>query len=1184
MNNKKYSKKLYEVREASDLKDIITQSTSLFAEETAYLVKNRRIGKFVPITYGKVKQDLDGFGTKLIDMGLKGKKIAVIGESSYYWILTYFTTVAGVGVIVPLDKNLPQEELLGLIERSGASAIVYSDKVKKSIQPIFENPCSIEFFISMDSEEDTEEAFSMGNLIDRGRDLLKEGDRAYVDANIDPDQMATLLFTSGTTGMAKGVMMSQRNIAANCVNMSKYFKIPDPGIVLSILPIHHAYEMTCDIWTTFYQGKTIAICQGLRYIQKNMAEVKANVLLGVPLVFEKMYKGMWKQAESRGEAEKLRNAIDLSRKLKLYNNKSICRRMFKAIHQSFGGAMEKFVAGGAAIDPKVIEDFEAMGFTMIQGYGMTENGPIVCVNQDRYSKAASVGKPVPKTEVRIINSDEDGIGEVICKGPSVMLGYYENQEATDEVLRNGWLHTGDLGYMDEEGFVYLTGRKKTVIVTKGGKNIFPEELETVLMEDEHIQEVLVHGVDDGRVGNVVVTADIYPNYKLLTSEKGKLSSSEIYHFYKELVEEINDKLPPNKRIKRISIRDEEFVKTTTGKIKRFGNNTEAAASKEKHPECSSEIRKKQEKKARSKIKALTLNEYEGVAYNNVRPIPELKTMLETSADIYGNNVAIYQKFENKKPYVGITYKQLLADVNSLGTALLNRNFKDKRIAVIGKNCYQWAVSYLAAVCGVGICVPLDKELPAEELKQLVMDAGVSCVLLDKAYEDIFCDIRDEKDTDLELLVNFESGNEEKDIMLFEHLIEEGQKQLATGDRQFLDAEIDAEKMAVILYTSGTTGVAKGVMLSHANICDNLMGAPTFLHVTEDDIFFSVLPIHHTYECTCGLLIPLYMGSAIAYCQGLRHIEKNMKEIKPTIFLGVPLLLEGLYKKIWKEIKKQGKAQALKKILMLNGLSKKINVNLVKPFVKDIRKVFGGRMKILISGGAAINPKVLEFFNDIGFIAIQGYGLTECSPLAALNPDRSWLMRSDSAGHVMPGMEVKVVNKGNDGVGEIVFKGPSVMLGYYNNKEATEEVLRGGWFYTGDLGYVDNDGYIYITGRLKNVIITQNGKNVYPEELENYLKNISCIDEAMVWGQNSEIDERDTIIAATVTLDEEALTEAIGENYTDEEKRDFIWEEVDKINENLPLFKKIKKVVIKEDDFEKTTAKKIKRFVSSNKES
>ena len=487
MNNKKYSKKLYEVREASDLKDIITQSTSLFAEETAYLVKNRRIGKFVPITYGKVKQDLDGFGTKLIDMGLKGKKIAVIGESSYYWILTYFTTVSGVGVIVPLDKNLPQEELLGLIERSGASAIVYSDKVKKSIQPIFENPCSIEFFISMDSEEDTEEAFSMGNLIDRGRDLLKEGDRAYEDANIDPDQMATLLFTSGTTGMAKGVMMSQRNNAANCVNMSKYFKIPDPGIVLSILPIHHAYEMTCDIWTTFYQGKTIAICQGLRYIQKNMAEVKANVLLGVPLVFEKMYKGMWKQAESRGEAEKLRNAIDLSRKLKLYNNKSICRRMFKAIHQSFGGAMEKFVAGGAAIDPKVIEDFEAMGFTMIQGYGMTENGPIVCVNQDRYSKAASVGKPVPKTEVRIINSDEDGIGEVICKGPSVMLGYYENQEATDEVLRNGWLHTGDLGYMDEEGFVYLTGRKKTVIVTKGGKNIFPEELETVLMEDEHIQ-------------------------------------------------------------------------------------------------------------------------------------------------------------------------------------------------------------------------------------------------------------------------------------------------------------------------------------------------------------------------------------------------------------------------------------------------------------------------------------------------------------------------------------------------------------------------------------------------------------------------------------------------------------------------------------------------------------------------
>ena len=294
--------------------------------------------------------------------------------------------------------------------------------------------------------------------------------------------------------------------------------------MLSILPVHHAYEMTCDIWTTFYQGKTIAICEGLRYIQKNMAEVHANVMLGVPLVFEKMYKGMFKQAEARGEGDKLRNAIALSKRLKLYNNKPVVKRMFKAIHQSFGGDMQKFVAGGAAIDPKVIEDFEAMGFTMIQGYGMSENAPIIAVNQDRYSKAESVGLPMPHTEVRIINSDEDGVGEIICKGPSVMLGYYENPEATEEVLHNGWLYTGDLGYMDEKGYLYITGRKKTVIVTKGGKNIFPEEVEAVLLEDELIQEVLVHGVTDDRVGNVMITADIYPNYKLLKEQKGEMNS------------------------------------------------------------------------------------------------------------------------------------------------------------------------------------------------------------------------------------------------------------------------------------------------------------------------------------------------------------------------------------------------------------------------------------------------------------------------------------------------------------------------------------------------------------------------------------------------------------------------------------------------------------------------------------
>jgi len=1182
MNNKKYDGVYYPVRDVTDLKDIIIQSTDLFPDETAYLEKDRTIGEFVPITYARVREEMDAFGTKLVDMGLKGKKIAVIGETSYNWILTYFTVVAGVGVIVPLDKNLPQEELLGLVERSGASALVYSNKSEKTIEPLFKNRYNIEFFISIDNEEDTDRALSMSRLISEGIGILADGDTRYIDTEIDPDQMATLMFTSGTTGLAKGVMLSHRNIAANVMNMSKIFKIPEPGIVLSILPVHHAYEMTCDIWTTFFQGKTIAICEGIKYIQKNMVEVKANVMLGVPLVFEKMYKGMWKQAESRGEGEKLRRAIDLSKSMKLYNNRPMIRRMFKAIHQSFGGEMKAFVAGGAAIDPKVVEDFEAMGFTMIQGYGMSENAPIIAVNQDRYSKAASAGKPMPGTDVRIVDSDEDGIGEIICRGPSVMLGYYENKEATDKVLKNGWLHTGDLGYIDSDGFVYVTGRKKTVIVTKGGKNIFPEEVEAVMLENELIQEVLVHGVTDERVGNVMVTADIYPNYKLLKEKQGAMNSSEIYHFYKKLVDEINEKMPPYKHVKRIIIRNEEFVKTTTGKIKRFGNKIENVTSGEVKRDYS-EIRRMEEKRAKAKVRALETSPDPYVAYRTSRPITDIKNMIETSAELYADNVAFRQKFERDMPYAEITYKQAMGDINALGTALLNHGLSGRRVAIMGNNCYQWGTSYLAVICGTGVVVPLDKELSAAEIEQLIIDAGVSCVICGDSFKQMFTDIKKSGKTKLELLVSFGEADEESGVLSWNGLLDEGMRELSQGDRQFLDAEIIADEMAVILYTSGTTGIAKGVMLSHANIADNLMSAPTILNVEPDDIFFSVLPIHHTYECTCGFLMPLYKGASIAYCQGLRYIEKNLKEVRPTMFLGVPVLIEALYKKIWKAIRQEGKEQTLNTLLAVNRFTRKARLDLVGPFTREIKKVFGGRLRMIISGGAAIDPDILDFFNDIGISAVQGYGLTECSPMAALNPDTRKNMRSNSAGHLLPGMDVKIINRDEEGIGEICLRGSNIMMGYYNAPDATDEVIVDGWFHTGDLGYVDSNRFIYITGRQKNVIITKNGKNVYPEELENYLARIPFIAESMVWGAEEEDSFNETSIVATVTLDDDELTDILGEGFTDEQARDLTWEEIDKINDSLPLFKKIKRVNIKQSDFEKTTGKKIKRFIDANKE-
>lgn len=1182
MNNKKYDGVYYPVREVTDLKDMIESSAALFKDVPAYLQKDKPGGTFQPVTFGEFKEKMDALGTRLLDMGLGGKKIAVVGESCWQWILTYFAVVCGVGVIVPLDKNLPIDEMKSLVQRSGASALVYTKRSEKALAPLFEEKYEVEHFISMGQSEHNDTALSLDRLIEEGEQLLKEGIRDYVDAEIDREQLATLMFTSGTTGMSKGVMLSHKNIVANVVSMSKLVHVPVGTKTLSILPIHHAYEFTCDICTCFYQGGTVVICEGIKYIQKNMNEVHNSIMLGVPLVFEKMYKGMWKQAEKQGEAEKLRKAIDLSKKLKLYNNPKLMKKLFKAIHQNFGNNIRLLIAGGAAIDPKVIEDFEAMGLPMIQGYGMSECAPIIAVNQDRYSKAASVGKPMPGTQVRIENPDEDGIGEVVCKCDSVMMGYYNNPEATAEVLKDGWLYTGDLGYLDEDGFLYLTGRKKTVIVTKGGKNIFPEEVETVLMEDELILEALVYGREDDKVGNVMITADIFPNYPLLKERFGEMSGSDIYHFFKELVDGINKKMPPYKAIKRINIRETEFDKTTTGKIKRYGNFAADSADAEPQEKAGyAQVKEAEMKRAKAFAQELAGSTDPYVRYKESRPITDIRHMFETSAALYGDNVAFMQKFDQDGPYISITYKQALADVNGLGTALINRGLKGKRIAVIGETCYQWESAYLAILCGTGVAVPLDKELGAEELKAQIIDAEVSGVIFGDKYAQMFREMKAGGDTKLEVLVNFDTEDHEEEILSWKALMKEGKDLVAQGDRQFLDAEVYGDEMSVILYTSGTTGIAKGVMLSHYNLASNLMSAPTILKVNPTDIFFSVLPVHHTYECTGAFLMPLYRGAAIAYCQGLKYITKNLEEVKPTMLLGVPVLIETLYKKIWKNVRAKGKEKMLKRLLTMNRKTKKMGVSISKPFTKEILEVFGGRMRVIISGGAAIDPEILRFFNDLDIVCVQGCGLTECSPMTALNPDVEKDMRLASVGHLLPGMEVRIAEPDEDGVGEICYKGDNVMLGYYKNPEATAEVMEDGWLHTGDLGYVDKENFIYITGRKKNVIITKNGKNVFPEELEYYLSAVPYISESMVWGDEVE-DGNDMTIAATVTLDEEEISEALGEAFTEEDAKELVWEAVDKINEKLPYYKKIKKLHIRREDFEKTTGKKIKRFVDGNK--
>ena len=569
MNKKleKYKQDLYEFREVRDLKQMLYSSAQMYGDKTGYLVKDRPGGPYLPISYNQFRDDVNGLGTALLELELKGKKIAVIGDNRYDWLVAHMAAVCGVGISVPLDKELPVGEVANLLNRSGATALIYSAKVEKKVLQALEQAPGVEVVISMDKQEDTDTVKSMPQLVQRGLYLMGQGDRTYLNAQIDPEAMSILLFTSGTTGLAKGVMLSHKNIVSNVMAMSKYVDVHEGHTALSVLPMHHTYEQTCLQMTCLYQGCPVAYCEGLKYITKNMAEAKATVTIAVPLIYESMHKKVWKKAEQSGKADKMRKGIGFSKKLSILPSK-VTKNLFKDVHGALGGHMNMLIAGGAAIDPAVVEDFRAMGFNIFQGYGMTECSPIIAVNMDRYSKPASVGLPTPGTKVKLVDVDENGVGEIICQSDSVMRGYYENEEETAKVLKDGWLYTGDYGYFDEDGFLYISGRKKNVIVTKNGKNIFPEEVEFYLAKSDFIAEVVVRGKDDEKSGETIVWAEIFPDFGAIKEQKGDIDQDELKALIKREIDIANDQMSTYKRVKRFKLRDTEFEKTTTKKIKR----------------------------------------------------------------------------------------------------------------------------------------------------------------------------------------------------------------------------------------------------------------------------------------------------------------------------------------------------------------------------------------------------------------------------------------------------------------------------------------------------------------------------------------------------------------------------------------------------------------------------------------
>ena len=554
-------------------------------------------------------------------------------------------------------------------------------------------------------------------------------------------------------------------------------------------------------------------------------------------------------------------------------------------------------------------------------------------------------------------------------------------------------------------------------------------------------------------------------------------------------------------------------------------------------------------------------------YHKCEEVTNFKDMIERSAKIFKARTAFKLKNKDGEIY-SKTYEEVKNDIYALGTELIVNGLENKRIAIIGKNSYKWAISYLAASI-VGVVVPIDKELHSDDVINFMNVAECECILGDGKNLKTITENIEKLNNKKTIFVDFENS--------FEHYLEAGRTLLEKGNTKFEEIKINPDEMKILLFTSGTTGNAKGVCLSQRNICSNILSIYGIVKVKRSDLFFSILPLHHTYECTIGFLLPLYSGASICYCDGLRYISKNMLEYHPSVILCVPLLLESMYKKIMKSLKK-----SLPEKYTKDGENPidKLPFILRKIVSRKVKNTLGGRLRVFIVGAAAVNPEIANTFDKLKLNSLQGYGLTECAPLVAGNTD--FYKRNDSAGLPIPTVEYKIDNPNQEGVGEIIVKGPNVMLGYYNMPEETEKVLKDGWFHTGDLGKIDENGFLYITGRCKSVIVTKNGKNIYPEEIESYLNESPLISESLVIGTHKENDD-ETYINAQIFPNKEAITEYLkGTVPTKEQIKKVISDVIANVNSKIPNYKHIKEFAIRDSEFEKTTTQKVKRYGNNMK--
>lgn len=560
--------KLFKVPEISDLKDMLYKSATKFKNKCAFKLKDAS-GKIYNVTYEKFKNDVEYLGTALAKLGYIGKSICVIGKNSYNWAVSYLASSI-LGTVVPLDKELHSDDIVNFINVSETSLVLGDEKSLSTIKNATTSFVSTPRLVNMDNSNlDNTDKFS--DLLDNGKELVNNNDTTFRDIKINPDDMHILLFTSGTTGNAKGVCLSHRNICSNIMSIASIVKVNTDVTVLSILPLHHTYECTIGFLLIIYGGGTITYCEGLKYISKNIQEYKPSFILCVPLLLENVHKKIMKTLKKSLPQKHFTDEKHIIDSLPFYL-KPIVKYKIK---KSLGGNLKTFIVGAAAINPLIVESFFKFGFKTLQGYGLTECSPLVAGNNDFFYKADSAGMPIPNVEYKINNPDDEGTGEIIVKGPNVMLGYYKNDEDTNKVLKNGYFYTGDIGKIDKDGFLYITGRCKSVIVTKNGKNIYPEEIEYYLNDSPFVNDSIVIGINFEKNAETYVYAKIIPNMDEICQELNNFepSEDEIKNVIDKVVSNVNSRFPNYKHIKNFMIVN-ELERTTTQKVKRYGKNVE----------------------------------------------------------------------------------------------------------------------------------------------------------------------------------------------------------------------------------------------------------------------------------------------------------------------------------------------------------------------------------------------------------------------------------------------------------------------------------------------------------------------------------------------------------------------------------------------------------------------------------